>query len=160
MPSPALADRAVAPYPHDDTPLRGFQVPDSTRPEDGDPCGSRPLGRRTLLGSAGGSFRGPRLHGEVLLGGRDWALFRPDGAMAPDVRLTLRTHDDALVHMTYGGRWVMPPELRADLAEPTKRYETGRPSHCSRGVAGGAGGSGSAGLFHARSSSTPAVYRP
>src|SRR3954454_7403317 len=67
--------------------------------------GSGPLGRRTLFGAAGGSFHGPRLRGEVLAGGGDWALFRPDGVMALDVRLTLRTHDGALVHMTYGGRW-------------------------------------------------------
>ena len=43
--------------------------------------GAGPLGRRTLFGSAGGTFHGPRLHGEVLPGGGDWALFRPDGAM-------------------------------------------------------------------------------
>jgi hypothetical protein len=84
--------------------------------------GTGPLGRRTLFGSAGGTFDGPRLRGEVLPGGGDWALFRPDGGMALDVRLTLRTHDDALVHMTYGGRWVFPPELRAGLADPVQRH--------------------------------------
>lgn len=84
--------------------------------------GTGPLGRRILFGSAGGSFHGSRLRGEVLPGGGDWALFRPDGAMTLDVRLTLRTHDDALVHMTYGGRWVFPPDLRGDLADPAKRY--------------------------------------
>jgi hypothetical protein len=83
--------------------------------------GTGPLGRRTLFGSAGGTFHGPRLRGEVLPGGGDWALFRPDGAMTLDVRLTLRTHDGALVHMTYSGRWIVPPDLRADLADPAKR---------------------------------------
>jgi Protein of unknown function (DUF3237) len=58
----------------------------------------------------------------VLPGGGDWALFRPDGAMALDVRLTLRTHDNALVHTTYHGRWVFPSGLRADLADPAKRH--------------------------------------
>ena len=85
--------------------------------------GAGPLGQRTLFGSAGGSFHGPRLHGEVLPGGGDWALFRPDGAMALDVRLTLRTHDGALVSMTYGGRWIVPPELRAELADPARRHQ-------------------------------------
>jgi hypothetical protein len=84
--------------------------------------GAGPFGRRTLFGAAGGTFHGPRLRGEVLAGGGDWALFRPDGAMALDVRLTLRTHDGALVHMTYGGRWVFPPELRAELADPRRRH--------------------------------------
>ncbi len=84
--------------------------------------GSGPLGRRVLFGAAGGSFEGPKLRGEVLPGGGDWALFRLDGTMTVDVRLTLRTHDDALVHMTYGGRWVTPAELRTEMADPTKRY--------------------------------------
>ncbi|GAA2786137.1 DUF3237 domain-containing protein [Crossiella cryophila] len=84
--------------------------------------GTGPFGRRTVFGSAGGTFRGPRLRGEVLPGGGDWALFGPDGTMNLDVRLTLRTHDDALVHMTYGGRWVTPPELRPDLADPATRH--------------------------------------
>jgi hypothetical protein len=85
--------------------------------------GQGPLGRRTLFGSAGGAFDGPRLRGEVLAGGGDWALFRPDGTMALDVRLTLRTHDDALVHMTYGGRWVVPPRLRPELADAASRHQ-------------------------------------
>ncbi|MFB9264141.1 DUF3237 domain-containing protein [Bradyrhizobium erythrophlei] len=85
--------------------------------------GEGPLGRRILFGAAGGTFEGPKLHGEVLAGGGDWALFRPDGAMALDVRLTLRTHDGALVQMTYGGRWITPPELRADIADPVRRYQ-------------------------------------
>jgi hypothetical protein len=84
--------------------------------------GNGPLGRRVLFGAAGGSFEGPRLRGEVLAGGGDWALFRADGTMTLDVRLTLMTDDGALVHMTYGGRWVTPSELRSDMADPAKRY--------------------------------------
>jgi hypothetical protein len=85
--------------------------------------GDGPLGRRVLFCSGGGSFHGSRVRGEVLPGGGDWTLFRPDGAMSLDVRLTLRTHDDALVHMTYGGRWIVPADLRADVADPAKRYQ-------------------------------------
>jgi len=79
-------------------------------------------GGRTLFGAAGGTFEGPRLRGEVVAGGGDWAVFRPDGTMVLDVRLTLRTHDDALVHMTYSGRWATPPDLRVDLADPAARH--------------------------------------
>jgi hypothetical protein len=86
------------------------------------PIGSGPFGRRVHFGAAGGTFHGPRLSGDVLPGGGDWALFAPDGAMTLDVRLTLRTHDDALLHMTYGGRWVTPPEVRDALADPDERY--------------------------------------
>jgi hypothetical protein len=83
--------------------------------------GDGPIGRRVLFGAAGGTFEGPKLRGEVMPIGGDWALFRRDGAMTLDVRLTLRTHDDALVHMSYGGRLNVPSELRADVTDPVKR---------------------------------------
>lgn len=85
--------------------------------------GSGPFGRRVLFGSAGGSFEGPRLRGDVLPGGGDWTLLRPGGAMTLDVRLTLRTDDGALLHMTYGGRWLIPPELRGEIADPARRHQ-------------------------------------
>ncbi|MGP4028150.1 DUF3237 domain-containing protein [Actinomadura sp. 3N407] len=84
--------------------------------------GAGPFGRRILFGGAGGTFDGPRLRGDVLPGGGDWALFRPGGSMTLDVRLTLRTHDGALVYMGYGGRWITPPELRAAVADPAGRH--------------------------------------
>jgi len=82
-----------------------------------------PLGRRVLFGLAGGTFDGTSLRGNVLAGGGDWALFRADGVMTLDVRLTLRTDDGARVLMTYGGRWVTPPELREAMADPARRSE-------------------------------------
>jgi hypothetical protein len=94
--------------------------------------GDGPSGRRVLFGSVGGSFEGPRLRGEVLPGGGDWALLRPDGSIMLDVRLMLRTHDGALVHMTYGGRWIIPPGPRADLADPIKRYQVDPASYYFR----------------------------
>ncbi|MFI6522779.1 DUF3237 domain-containing protein [Spirillospora sp. NPDC050679] len=84
--------------------------------------GQGPIGQRVLFGSAGGTFEGPGLRGEVLPGGGDWALFRPDGTMLLDVRLTLRTDDGALLHMSYGGRYTAPPELRAEMADPAGRH--------------------------------------
>ncbi len=79
-------------------------------------------GGRVLFGATGGSFEGPRLRGEVVPGGGDWAFFRPTGTMALDVRLTLRTHDNALLYLTYGGRWTFPPEVAAELADPATRH--------------------------------------
>ena len=76
---------------------------------------------RVLFGAAGGTFHGDRLSGDVLPGGGDWAVFRPDGTMVLDVRLTLRTDDGDLVHMTYGGRWVRPAAVRAELTDPATR---------------------------------------
>ena len=82
-----------------------------------------PIGPRVLFGAVGGTFDGPRLRGDVLPGGGDWAQFRPDGTMVLDVRLTLRTHDGALVHLSYGGRWVIPPDLRECVADRARRHE-------------------------------------
>ena len=42
--------------------------------------------------------------------------------MTLDVRLTLRTQDGALVHMTYGGRLITPAELRGEIVDPAKRH--------------------------------------
>jgi hypothetical protein len=85
--------------------------------------GAGPLGQRVLFGSAGGKFEGSKLRGEVLRGGGDWTLFRPNGVMTLDVRLTLKTADGALVYMTYGGRWVTPAELRVEMADSATRYK-------------------------------------
>jgi predicted ester cyclase len=84
--------------------------------------GRTPTGRRVLFGAAGGSFEGLGLRGEVLAEGGDWATFRSGGVMTLDVRLVLRTDDGALLGMTYGGRFVTPPGLRAELADPATRH--------------------------------------
>ncbi|RFU87279.1 DUF3237 domain-containing protein [Streptomyces triticagri] len=84
--------------------------------------GRGPLGRRVFFGSAGGSFEGPAVRGDVLPVGGDWTLFRSDGVMTLDVRLALRTHDGDLLHLTYGGRLVTPPEQAGDLADPARRH--------------------------------------
>src|SRR5260370_40874493 len=86
--------------------------------------GDGPLGRRILFGAAGGSFEGERLRGEVLAGRGESALFRSDGAVVVDGRLTLRTHDEALVQMTHGGRCIVPAGLRADMAHPVQGLES------------------------------------
>ena len=39
--------------------------------------GAGPVGQRVLFGAAKGSFEGPRLRGEVLAGGGDWAVSAP-----------------------------------------------------------------------------------
>ena len=60
-------------------------------------------GRRRIAPILGGDFRGDRLSGQVLPGGADWVINRPDGAMAIDVRIALQTHDGALIYCTYQG---------------------------------------------------------
>lgn len=65
--------------------------------------GTGPHGKRVTFPITGGSFEGERLSGKVLPGGDDWTLTRPDGVVELDLRITLETHDGALVYMTFEG---------------------------------------------------------
>lgn len=65
--------------------------------------GATPSGGRSIFPVDGGSFVGARLRGRVEPGGADWVQWRSDGAMLIDVRVVLRTHDDAAIAMTYTG---------------------------------------------------------
>lgn len=67
---------------------------------------------RRVMVVSGGHFEGERLSGQVLPGGADVVLERPDGGLHLDVRLVLETTQGELVYMTYNGRRNGPtPEL-------------------------------------------------
>jgi hypothetical protein len=75
----------------------------------------------------GGAFEGERLSGEILDGGNDWQTVRQDGATALDVRLVLRTNDNAMIAMTYRGIRHGPPEIierieRGETVDPATHY--------------------------------------
>ena len=80
--------------------------------------GATPGSFRRIGVVPGGIFEGERLSGEVLEGGSDWQAVRADGATALDVRLVLKTKDDALIGMTYRG-------LRHGPAGVIERIERG-----------------------------------
>jgi hypothetical protein len=77
--------------------------------------GATPGGIRRIGVVPGGSFEGERLSGEVLEGGSDWQTVRSDGATTLNVRLVLKTTDEALIGMTYRGLRHGPPEVVARL---------------------------------------------
>ena len=79
--------------------------------------GQTPQGMRQVFIVRGGTFQGPRMRGEVLPGGGDWALIRPDGVVQLDVRATLRTDDGALVYAQYGGLICAPPDVFQRLVQ-------------------------------------------
>ena len=75
----------------------------------------------------GGSFDGERLSGTVMDGGSDWQTLKADGSVALDVRLILRTSDDAIVAMTYRGVRHGAPEViarvdRGEVVDPSEIY--------------------------------------
>jgi hypothetical protein len=78
--------------------------------------GAVPHGARVIAPITGGTFEGPRLRGNVLPGGRDWTLLRPDGVLELDLRITLETDDGALIYMTSFGLRHGPAEALAALA--------------------------------------------
>lgn len=66
---------------------------------------------------AAGRFAGERLAGTVLAGGADWQTVRADGTVLLDARVVLRTHDEALIGMTYDGIRTAPAEVLQKLAK-------------------------------------------
>ena len=95
--------------------------------EDSQMLGETPLGGRRIVYVKAGDFTGPGLKGTVLPGGGDWVLVRKDGISQLDVRITLRTDDDALIFVTYRGLLNMAPEMRSRImnggtVDPSEYY--------------------------------------
>ena len=103
--------------------------------------GPGPLGERRIVPILGGRLAGPRLRGEVLPGGADFQLIRPDGVAEIEARYTLRLADGALVQVTNRGLRHAAPEdmarlLRGEPVPPDRVYfrtapsfETAAPAH-------------------------------
>ena len=65
----------------------------------------------------GGAFEGERLTGEVLDSGNDWQTVRIDSAVTLDVRLVLKTDDEAMIGRPTGESGTGPPtSWRASIA--------------------------------------------
>ena len=88
------------------------------------PLGKSPFRNRRVSYIAGGTIEGERLRGEVLAGGGDWSELGvgADGTALTliDVRSIWKTHDGAMIYVTYGGRLVIPAAALADFREPAK----------------------------------------
>ncbi len=86
--------------------------------------GATPQGNRRIYYVTGGTFEGPKLKGEVLPGGGDWALVRPDGAVQLDVRATLRAEGGELIYTTYRGIIRGAPDSPEFYFRTAPMYET------------------------------------
>lgn len=103
--------------------------------------GTVPLGERRVINITGGYFTGEKLRGDVLPGGADWQLVRPDGAAVLEAKYTLRTDDGALLYVTnlglrHGAPTVLARIAQGELVDPalyyfraTPRIETGAPQY-------------------------------
>ena len=88
--------------------------------------GKTPSGWRRVDRIRRGHFEGPRLTGEIVTGTDPVLVMRDDSARL-DVRMVLRTHDDALIQMTYDGivagpRDVMKRIGRREEVDPSDYY--------------------------------------
>jgi hypothetical protein len=97
---------------------------------------------------SGGRFEGERLRGTLLPGGSDWQTVRGgDGAWLINVRIVLKTDDDAIIGMPYTGIRHGPKEVldRIGTAGSTTSSASasvtgclrGRSIRCSRSSSGG-----------------------
>lgn len=89
--------------------------------------GDTPWGRRRVIDITGGRFTGPYLAGEVLPGGADWQIVRTDGSTAIDTRYSLRTTDEALLHLRtqgfrHGDPAVLEALVRGEAVKPSDYY--------------------------------------
>ena len=88
--------------------------------------GDAPSGWRRIDVFGGGSFKGPKINAALVVGS-DSLQGRADGAIQPDVRITLRTDDDAVIYMTYRGvrhgpADVMDKIARGEVVSPDSYY--------------------------------------
>ena len=56
-------------------------------------------GQGGMIPITGGTFEGPNIKGEVLPGGADWQMMRPDGDMELYARYILKTHDGYIIEV-------------------------------------------------------------
>ena len=87
--------------------------------------GQTARGHRRIIDILGGEVHGPRLSGEILPGGADWQIVRPDGTIEVVARYTIRADP-----RRYG--------FSFDLAEQEKSFEEPTLNH--RRAAGPHGG--------------------
>lgn len=90
-----------------------FQMTADVAPAQVTPEG--PYGERRFMPVTGGSFSGERLRGEVLNGGSDCQLIRPDAVAELDVKVVFKTDDGAHILMKGLGMRHGPPEVLRKL---------------------------------------------
>lgn len=79
--------------------------------------GQTARGHRRIIDILSGEVHGPRLTGEILPGGADWQIVRPDGTIEVVARYTIRSATGALVYVQNEGLRVANPEILARMSK-------------------------------------------
>jgi len=77
--------------------------------------GQTARGHRRIIDILGGEVAGPMIEGEILPGGADWQIVRPDGFTELDTRYTLETDKKELVYVQNVGMRHAPPDVMKKL---------------------------------------------
>jgi hypothetical protein len=78
--------------------------------------GKTPVGERRVINILGGRVEGRRLTGQILPGGADWQVIRPDGAADIEARYTIKSDSGGLVLVSSEGLRHGPPDIIARLS--------------------------------------------
>lgn len=79
--------------------------------------GKTPVGERRVINIQGGRVEGARLTGQILPGGADWQVIRPDGAADIEARYTIKSDSGGLILVSSEGLRHGPPDIIAKLAK-------------------------------------------
>jgi hypothetical protein len=79
--------------------------------------GHTPQGNRQIFYVRSGTFEGPKVKGNLLSGGGDWFVVRPDGVGEMDVRATLQTDDGDLIFAYYRGLFSAPTDVWSSIVK-------------------------------------------
>jgi uncharacterized protein DUF3237 len=79
--------------------------------------GQTARGHRRIIDILGGEVAGPMLEGEILPGGADWQIVRPDGTIEVVARYTIRARSGGLVYVQNEGLRVASPEILARMSK-------------------------------------------
>ena len=102
--------------------------------------GQTARGHRRIIDILGGEVHGPRLTGEILPGGADWQIVRPDGTIEVVARYTIKSKDGDTIYVQNDGLRVATPDVlarmtRGELLPPdayyfrtSPRFETAAPA--------------------------------
>lgn len=97
-------------------------------------------GERRVIPITGGTFKGPRMQGQVVANGADWNLSRKDGASSVEAAYYLKTDDQVLIRVVnrgIGTRAVAnsnAPELFFMYTHPEFEAPTGKYDWLNRGM--------------------------
>jgi hypothetical protein len=101
--------------------------------------GPVPSGIRVSLYTIGGEAHGPKVKGTFVPARAHWALLRSDGIAILDVRATVQTAEEALIHLPWTGMTDLGPDgyerfLRGEVPprlslRGVPRFRTSHPSY-------------------------------